>query len=519
MVRRYLDGEVVERGPVEIGRRSFQLSLKAQVALWLLGTTTRLIVWLVVKVTTRAHWFLTLIVVAGYLTHGVVGLILAAVVLAALLAVWVWRWPASFRRRVPQRARGVVRWVVVYRYRWRSVLSAERVKLAVRRRDIYLLPKIRYVRSTPGLDVVWVRMLPGQLLADWVEVSDRLAIGFDCDEDSCRVASVVKWRPSWVPARVPFPSLTRKSDIALTFLHRDPLAEIVLPRLPEAVPDFTALPVALLEDGIWWRLRLLGQHLFIAGATGAGKGSVLWSIIHQLSPAIPTGLVKPVALDPKGGVELGIGAGLFADFCRGRSTKEVSPEAQFADLLEKYVAVMRTRQDRMFGKLRLHKPTVEDPFIVLIIDELAALVAAAYQSDKEAGKRIIAAINILLSQGRAFGITLVGAVQDPRKDSVPMRGLFTVRVALRLNEAADVGLTLGEGARDRGAWCDKIRIDRQGTGYALVDSSPEPLRLRFPFYDDDRIRELARTHAAPGNLQLVPVVEGSTVDDSTTAVA
>jgi S-DNA-T family DNA segregation ATPase FtsK/SpoIIIE len=498
MGRRHLDGEVVDRGPVEVGRRSFTLSLRAQVILWLLGRLSHGIK----RLLTRAHWLAVLGLATAHLYGGVVLVVVVALVLVAVLAAWRLIDPDTFRRRIPQRLRGLWRWLAVYGPRWDDVLSSEKVKLVSRHR----LPRIRFVRATAGVDVLRVRMLPGQLLRDWVDVSDRIAVGFDCDEDSCRVATAVKWRPVWLPERIPFPSRVRRSDLHLSFVHRDPLGEVVTAHPAEEVPDFKALPVALREDGSWWRLRLLGQHLFIAGATGAGKGSVLWSIVHQLSPAVRTGLVKLVGIDPKGGVELGIGQALFADFCRGRSTEEVSPEAQFADVLERYVAEMRTRQDAMFGRQRLHKPTVEDPFIVVVIDELASLVAAAYQSDKDAGKRIIAAINLLLSQGRAFGITVVGAVQDPRKESVPMRGLFTTRVALRLNEAADVPLVLGEGARDRGAWCDKIRADRQGVGYAIPESSPEPIRMRFPFHSDEAIAELARTHAAPGNLQLVAEV-------------
>lgn len=508
MGRRHLDGEVIDRGPIEVGRRSLTLGLGAQVALWLLSKTARL----VVRILTRAHWLVLLLALVAYLAYGLAALGGYVLILALVLGVWAWRWPDGFRRRITQRLRGGWRRLTIYAYRWQPVITSEKVKLSSQRAA--MLPKVRYVRSSKGVDVVRVRMLPGQLLRDWVEVSDRLAIGFDCAEDSCRIGSIAKWRPERWPAKVPFPSRARRSDLELTFLHEDPLAAVVTPREPEPVPDFKGLPVALREDGSWFRLRLLGQHLFIAGATGAGKGSVLWSIVHQLSPAIPTGLVKLVGIDPKGGIELGIGQALFADFCRGRSTEEVSPEAQFADVLEKYVAAMRIRQDTMFGRLRLHKPTTEDPFIVIVIDELASLVAAAYQSDKDAGKRIVAAINLLLSQGRAFGITIVGAVQDPRKESVPMRGLFTTRIALRLNEATDVGLVLGDGARDRGAWCDRIRVDRQGTAYGLVETSPEPLRMRFPYLTDEFIAELAQSHPAPGKLQLLPDLE-----DTSSAVA
>ena len=38
------------------------------------------------------------------------------------------------------------------------------------------------------------------------------------------------------------------------------------------------------ETRPWWMLPVLGQHLLVAGATGAGKGSVLWSLIAGLAP-------------------------------------------------------------------------------------------------------------------------------------------------------------------------------------------------------------------------------------------
>jgi DNA segregation ATPase FtsK/SpoIIIE, S-DNA-T family len=312
------------------------------------------------------------------------------------------------------------------------------------------------------------------------------------------------------------------TEIQLSFLHQDPLADLVEAHPPLEVPDLKALPIARREDGTWHRLRLLGHHLFIAGATGAGKGSVLWSIITQLSGGIRSGLVELVGLDPKGGVELGMGAHLFKRFCRGELDAEgniKSVEESFAVVLEHYVSVMRQRQERMFARFRLHKPTVEEPYVVIVIDEMAALVAKAYQSDQDAGKRVVAAINILLSQGRAMGITIVGAVQDPRKESVPMRGLFTTRIALRLNEQADVDLVLGDGARARGAWCDKIRADRQGTGYAIEETAPDPIRLRFPFTTDDEIQHLP---AAPGRLRAAPVqdqVQDLVPADSTTEAA
>lgn len=51
-------------------------------------------------------------------------------------------------------------------------------------------------------------------------------------------------------------------------------------RRPQPIEDqaLTAgLPLALAEDGSNWRLQLIGSHVLVVGATGAGKRSVSWS--------------------------------------------------------------------------------------------------------------------------------------------------------------------------------------------------------------------------------------------------
>ena len=71
------------------------------------------------------------------------------------------------------------------------------------------------------------------------------------------------------------------------------------------------------EDGLTYRLRLLGTHLLVVGATGSGKGSVLWSLLAALAPAIRDRAAQVWALDPKGGMELAGGRPLFARFVYG----------------------------------------------------------------------------------------------------------------------------------------------------------------------------------------------------------
>ena len=57
---------------------------------------------------------------------------------------------------------------------------------------------------------------------------------------------------------------------------------------------------------------------------------------------------------------------------------------------------------------------------MLIVDELAALTA--WTIDREAKRRIAAALGLLLSQGRAVGVVVIGAVQDPRKEVLTVPG-------------------------------------------------------------------------------------------------
>ena len=144
----------------------------------------------------------------------------------------------------------------------------------------------------------------------------------------------------------------------LAFPRRDPLA-VPLPALP--IPDdadrWGRSRSASSEDGTPWLLKVHGTHVLIAGATGAGKGSILWSTIRGLLPAVRAGLVQVWALDPKL-MELSFGRALFGD-------RYAADPADCADLLEAAVTVMQDRAARFAGVQRTHTPTVDDPFVLV----------------------------------------------------------------------------------------------------------------------------------------------------------
>ncbi|MFF0825111.1 FtsK/SpoIIIE domain-containing protein [Micromonospora haikouensis] len=394
------------------------------------------------------------------------GLVLAGVALTvAVGCVGWWRWhPSSWLRFgwYPLVAR--VRALVIYRRRWASVMAI--CGLATAFAGDRYVPQLLRVRCDRFGDELTVRLLPGQIPDDWGQAAERLAYAFRLRTGQAR-------------------STDRPDRVVLRLVRRDPLAEVVGPLPVAEVPDFDGLALGVDEDGQPYRLRLSGSHLLIAGATGSGKGSVLWSLIRALAAGIRSGLVEVWAFDPKGGMELAAGVPLFARFAYD------DPDSM-AGVLEEAVKRMRLRAARLRGMTRQHVPTPEDPLLVLVVDELAALTA--YITDRKVRDRIKEALGLLLSQGRAVGVHVVAALQDPRKDVLPFRDLFPTRIGLRLTEPEQVDMVLGDSARDRGALCDRIPESSPGVGFVVLDGVREPVRVRFAYLTDDDIRQLGRDY-------------------------
>ena len=261
--------------------------------------------------------------------------------------------------------------------------------------------------------------------------------------------------------------------------------------------DLAAVPVGRHEDGDHWTLRLLGTHVLVAGATGAGKGSILWSLFNGTAPAITAGTLEVWALDPKGGMELRPGAPLFTRFEDGSAE-------QMCLVLEQLVGVkdVRARELAHLG-VRTHAATPDSPHILLVVDELATLTAFA---ERSIVRRIEQALGLLLTQGRACGITVLAAVQDPAKDVVVWRDLFPTRIALRLDNPIQVDMVLGEGARDMGATADHISELTPGVAYVRVEGTRAIRRVRASYLTDTDIADLVARTPRPIPVRLAPVV-------------
>jgi DNA segregation ATPase FtsK/SpoIIIE, S-DNA-T family len=435
--------------------------------------TPEAVIWLVqlIRLLWRLLWFTVthpaLTAVAGLAVGtwlglgwpGLAGLALAAVTgLAGLRVIQ----PDWFTRFVTVPLRDWWRWWF-YRRRWRAAMTL--AGLAPDYRGQPMLPVLAGVHRNGSVDLVRVGLVTGQAPADFADRTENLAHAFGAR--LCRVRDAVP------------------GVLVLELVRADTLADPIgaIPVTGEV--DLAGLPVGRCEDGSPWRLRLAATHVLIAGATGSGKGSVIWSLIRALLPAIAAGWVQVWALDPKR-MELSFGRALFHRYaCQA---------AAMVELLEAAVGEMHDRAEQFGGRTRTFTPSDRFPFLVILVDELAFLTA--YQPERDLRKRAEAAIATLTSQGRSVGVCVVGALQDPRKDVISLRNLFSTRIALRLDESDQVDMVLGDGARDRGALADQISPLPHigaGVGYVRLEASPDPVRVRAAYVTDDDIGAMAAT--------------------------
>jgi S-DNA-T family DNA segregation ATPase FtsK/SpoIIIE len=456
---------MVLQAPVMVRTPVVRVPLWAMVAWWAIKGLA-----LVVVAAVRFWWLTAPVALLGGLwwRFGWPGPVALTAATAGLLVVWRAVDTASFDRWCWWRLLG--RWRR-WRYRrvWWSAMAT--AGLRVRFDGHEVLPVLRRVVCRGGTDELLVRMVTGQIPDDYTRAAERFAHTFGVAQVRVR------------------PHHRRPDLVQVTMIRRDPLARVVAPLPVTATPQYRALPLGMREDGRPYELRLFGTQVLVAGATGAGKGSVIWSLVRALAGGVGTGLVHLWGFDPKGGMELGPGRPLFDRFA-------CEDFEAMADLLDQAVQVARERAARLRGRTRQHTPSVADPLIVLIVDELAALTA--YLGDRRLKDRIRTALPLLLSQGRAVGVHVLAAIQDPRKEVLPFRDLFPTRIALRLTEAAQVDLVLGDGMRDRGALCHRIPQTQPGVGYVVLDGDPTPVRVRFSHHTDRHIRDLATTYGRLG---------------------
>ncbi len=236
--------------------------------------------------------------------------------------------------------------------------------------------------------------------------------------------------------------------------HRDFVMLGDILRSPAAKDATHPLEVALGKD-VHGRARLVNlakmPHVLIAGATGAGKSSLVNSFITSLLVRTTPDDVRLILVDPKR-VELSH----FAEVPHLLSPVIVHPK-RAAEALQWIVREMENRYEMLAtvgvrdidgyeeglrdGTLRI-PPGLEHqyehmPFIVVVIDELADLMMVAPRDVEDAICRIA-------QMARAVGIHLVVATQRPSVDVVTglIKANIPSRIALMTSSQADSRVVL-----------------------------------------------------------------------------
>ena len=79
---------------------------------------------------------------------------------------------------------------------------------------------------------------------------------------------------------------------------------------------------------------------------------------------------------------------------------------------------------------------------------------------------------------------------------------------MRLDEASQVDMVLGDGAHDRGAFCEHISADPAtgaGVGFVRLEDDPDPLRVRAAWASDADIKAMCAEYATGPQLAVEEV--------------
>ncbi len=229
-------------------------------------------------------------------------------------------------------------------------------------------------------------------------------------------------------------------------------------------------------------------HLLVAGSTGSGKtiflNSLILSLLYQSNNSVKSGgpeHLRLILVDPKR-VEFPVYSELPHLLCPViyNATQTVNAlkwlisemERRFDVLAEQGVRNINGYNEKMLKK---GKPPL--PFIVLIIDELADLMAAK-------GREIEAEVVRLAQMSRAVGIHLVLATQRPSVEVITglIKANITSRITFQVASQVDSRTIIDSSGAEK----------LLGAGDMLYVSSrnPKPKRIQSAFTSEKEVKKV-----------------------------
>ena len=276
-------------------------------------------------------------------------------------------------------------------------------------------------------------------------------------------------------------------------------------------------------------------HMLVAGRTGSGKSVFVQSIITSIVYHFTPDRCKLIIIDPKGVdfgfwdniphlitpiVKLDPAAAVNALKWAVREMEERYKQLQVVNArnIESYNEIVTqkrengervTRQvavgtDPETGALEFEEQEVDlsdMPYIVIIIDEVADLMALAR-------KEVEACVQRIAQKARAAGIHLVMATQRPDATTITgvIKANFPTRVSFQARSAIDSITTLGEKGAENLLSCGDMLFSEAGR---------VPVRIHGAFIADEElaaIGDFLREQGEPEYAEGVTSEEGADID-------
>lgn len=417
---------------------------------------------------------------------------------------------------------------LVYRPRWETACHA--AHLAPRIGSTTHLPSlVRHTRTASGVDVLLVRMAPGQTLATWRDASASLAATFTAHAVTARAAD----RPGWVLLDVlrrdplagettaPDPARHKATSTTRTPALRGTPTASGTSRTARTVSRVTALTSAaglpaLSTTGyeVDPRAVVLGRdehghpvtlnpyttaHAGMQGATRSGKSSTCYTLLAALAHR-PDVIVCGV--DPSGlllapfTTEHGGRGGAF--IATGTSREDITHAvAVLVDLVAMMDARIRDLRSSGVDKLTTFTPTL--PACWVVMEEYPGLLAAAKALDAEAGTkagerlapRLAASLGRLVKEGAKVGLFVLVLAQRMSADALNTddRMNLALRITLRVDNGDAVAMLHDGITRDH-----VTAVRDFAPGIALIESPGHGVRrVRLHYTDYPTYRKRVAT--------------------------
>ena len=229
-------------------------------------------------------------------------------------------------------------------------------------------------------------------------------------------------------------------------------------------------------------------HLLVAGSTGTGKtiflNSLILSLLYQPSTSTKSAgpeILKFILIDPKR-VEFPVYNNLPHLLCPViyNATQTINALKWLTGEMERrfdILAEVKARNISGFNEIALSRGTKPLPFIVVIIDELADLMAAK-------GREIEAGVVRLAQMARAVGIHLIVATQRPSVEVITglIKANITSRVTFQVASQIDSRTVLDTSGAEK----------LLGDGDMLYISAqvPKPKRIQGPYISEKEVKKI-----------------------------